>query len=130
MPLLRPPGNASAESGGWADAALGQFGVSAPSYDSYRQRWPVENLNFGRIFRIREKLNLQIRAEFLNIFNRVFLTPPAIGGFAGTNTNTVGQKTNGIYTNGYGYGYINVIPGATGYIEQPRTGQIVAKVTV
>jgi hypothetical protein len=40
------------------------------------------------------------------------VTPPAIGGFARTNTYAVGQKTNGICSNGYGY--INVIPGATG----------------
>jgi hypothetical protein len=113
----------------WTDAPIGQFGTSAAYYDQFRwQRQPAESLSFGRIFRIAKegKVTLQIRAEFQNIFNRVFLTPPNIGGFFGANTLTPsGKAADGTYN--AGYGYINMIPGMPGYVETPRSGQIVAK---
>jgi hypothetical protein len=113
----------------WTDAALGQFGTSAAYYDKFRwQRQPAESLSVGRLFRLaREgKVTLQIRAEFQNIFNRVFLTPPNIGGFFGTNSLTPpGKAPDGTYN--AGYGYINMIPGGLTYVETPRSGQIVAK---
>ena len=34
------------------------------------RRHPSENANIGRNFRIKERMNLQIRGEFVNIFNR------------------------------------------------------------
>jgi hypothetical protein len=108
----------------WVDAPGGQFGASAPFYNGYRwQRQPAESLNFGRNFRMgREgRMNLQVRAEFQNIFNRVFLSSPATGS---TNPATALQSTGGVLTGGYGS--IATINGAG---TQPRSGQMIARFT-
>jgi len=82
-------------------------------------------MSFGRLFRLgRERMNLQIRAEFQNIFNRVFLSAPAVGGFTNTNPATAIQAAGGIVTGGYGS--IATIGGAG---AQPRTGQVIARFT-
>jgi hypothetical protein len=97
-------------------------------------------MSFGRNFRFRRanaerEYNLFIRAEFQNIFNRHFLSKPAVGapGFAGSNQPSIGALSNpatvpttanGVYTGGYGY--IATLGGA-GAI--PRAGQIVARFT-
>ncbi len=39
-------------------------------------RTPLENANFSRNFRIAEKVNLNVRVEFTNIFNRTQLPNP------------------------------------------------------
>ena len=50
----------------------GQFAANQSSIRSFRGiRYPSENANFSRNFRIKERYVLQIRAEFTNIFNRV-----------------------------------------------------------
>jgi hypothetical protein len=118
----------------WTDAAAGQFGTAAPYYNDYRwQRQPAESMSLGRNFVIhRERgINLQVRAELFNVFNRTFLSSPAgvSTGFgfigAGANPalpvtrNTLGQVTGG-------YGYVNTVNGLG---TQPRTGQIVARFT-
>jgi hypothetical protein len=57
----------------WTDAPAGQFGVSAPFYNSNRgQRQPAEAMSFGRNFRMgpEGKYNLFVRPEFQNIFDR------------------------------------------------------------
>ena len=67
------------------DAGPAQYGVSAPYYINNRwQRQPAESLSVGRIFRIKEKYQLQIRAEFQNVFNRVFYSAPSTGNGTGT----------------------------------------------
>ena len=77
----------------WTDAAPGTFGVSAPYYINNRwQRQPAESISVGRNFRVREKYNLQIRAEFQKIFNRVFFALPADG--QGTNSLTAPANNN------------------------------------
>ena len=56
------------------------FGTAGLYYADFRQpRRPTENFNIGRNFVInRERgINLQIRAEFTNIFNRMVLGNPA-----------------------------------------------------
>jgi hypothetical protein len=95
----------------WTDAAPGTFGTSAPYYNNYRwQRQPSESLSIGRIFRIREQMALQIRMDFQNPFNRVFLTPPSVGGPFGVNTATAGATSaNGTYTSGYGFTYAEML---------------------
>jgi len=125
----------------WTDAPAGTFGTAAPWYSDVRwQRQPAESMSFGRNFRFRRanaerEYNLFIRAEFQNIFNRHFLSKPAVGapGFSGSNQPSIGALTNpatvpttanGVYTGGYGY--IATLGGA-GAI--PRAGQIVARFT-
>jgi hypothetical protein len=119
----------------WTDAAPGQFGAAAPYYDDFRwQRQPAESLGFGRIFRIKERASLQIRAEFQNIFNRVFYSLPADSasffGLPANNPATGTAKGNslsgvpGLLSGGWGY--VNWVNGAG---AQPRSGQIVARFT-
>ncbi|MBV9505173.1 MAG: TonB-dependent receptor [Acidobacteriia bacterium] len=117
----------------WTDAPAGTFGVSAPFYDNYRwQRQPAESMSFGRNFRMGKegKYNLFIRAEFQNIFNRLFLSMPLTGS-SSPNTPTLNANpaslpttVGGVYN--YGYGYIATIGGAG---AQPRSGQIVGRFT-
>ena len=114
----------------WTDAPAGTFGVSAPFYNNYRwQRQPAESMSFGRNFRIgKERVyNLFIRAEFQNIFNRLFLSMPLTGTASPTlsaNPATPATSTGGVYTGGYGY-----IPTLGGAGASPRTGQVVARFT-
>jgi hypothetical protein len=116
----------------FVDVPAGVFGVSSPYYSNCRwQRQPQENLSVGRIFRVKEKYQLQIRAEFTNPFNRVFFGMPADG--TGTNTLTGASKNNPFPVPGStagalsgGYGFVNTLNGAG---TQPRTGQLVARFT-
>ena len=64
----------------WTNPAPGQYG--GPSYygDFRGERRPTENFGVGRRFRIKERVNLSVRAEFNNIFNRTYLNNPAVGG--------------------------------------------------
>jgi hypothetical protein len=108
----------------WSDAAPGTFGTAAPYYNNYRwQRQPAESLSFGRTFGVGRgefKGSLNVRAEFQNIFNRVFYNAPsATNPQAATFRNTAGVLTSG-------YGYVNTVAGAG---SQPRSGQIVARFT-
>jgi hypothetical protein len=105
----------------WANPGLGQFG-GAPFYDGYRyQRHPVENMNLGRVWRIKERYTINIRMEFTNIFNRAFYNNPfAANPFVPQTRNALGTTTGG-------FGYINTAPQATNFFGQPRSGQIVAR---
>jgi hypothetical protein len=117
----------------WTDAPGGTFGTSAPFYDNYRwQRQPAESMSFGRNFRMGKegRFNLYIRAEFQNIFNRLFLSMPLAGSnspsnpILNANPASLPTTVGGVYT--YGYGYIATV-GGTG--AQPRSGQIVGRFT-
>jgi hypothetical protein len=102
----------------WVNPPAGQFGTAAPYYSDYRyQRRPQENLSLARNFRIKERANLQIRAEFTNIFNRTEMNnPTSTNALATQSTNSSGQTTAG-------FGYIN-----TGTVYgNPRQGQLVAR---
>ena len=90
-------------------------------------RTPVENANIGRNFRIREKMNLYIRAEFVNIFNRTLMPAP-------TTTNPQlppSKNTQGIYTSGFGvinaYASPGTTPGAGAPYLTGRTGTLIAR---
>jgi hypothetical protein len=113
----------------WTDAAPGQFGTAAPYYNDYRwQRQPAESLSMGRTFRVSHgesfKGQLNVRAEFQNIFNRMFLALPSnTNPQAPTFRNTAGTVITS------GYGYVNVVPGTLTFGAQPRSGQIVARFT-
>jgi hypothetical protein len=117
----------------WTDAPGGTFGTSSPFYDNYRwQRQPAESMSFGRNFRMGKegRFNLYIRAEFQNIFNRLFLSMPLAGSNAPTNANvtanpaTLPTLIGGVYSGGYGY-----IPTIGGAGTSPRSGQIVGRFT-
>jgi hypothetical protein len=118
--------------GAWQDVGPGQFGATAPFLNDYRwQRQPQESMAFGRTFRFTERMTLNIRAEFQNIFNRVFYASPSTNGFpnAGVNPTAPVQSFNR-FPNGQagalsgGFGYVNTVNGSG---TQPRSGQIVAR---
>jgi hypothetical protein len=132
----------------WANPTNGTFGPgpalaplggtnAALYYSDFRQaRRPQENFNIGRNFRIKERMNLQIRAEFSNIFNRMQLGNPSTVNPLAPNT----RNAQGLITGGFG-GYplstiaINAIPtfsanGAVGQLfQQPRQGTLIARFT-
>ena len=100
----------------WSDPAQGQWGVSAPFYNDYRQaRVPSEQLSLGRTFRVKERMSLQIRAEFFNVLNRIVMPLPSSAN--PLQTQTVNQ---GVPTAGFGR-----IDSAT--VTGQRNGQIVAR---
>ena len=83
----------------WTNPAQGTFGPDTFYTDFRGPRHPNESLNFGRNFRIKERMNFQIRAEFTNAFNRTFLGNPV------TNVapaNPVGRNGSGQITSGFG----------------------------
>jgi hypothetical protein len=111
----------------WTNPGTGQWGVSAPFYNNYRwQRQPAESMSFARNFRMGKegRYNLQVRAEFQNIFNRVFLSQPATGAI--TSAPVISNNLNTGFANVYsaGYGSIATIGGAG---AQPRSGQLVGR---
>ena len=94
-------------------------------------RTPEENANFGRNFRIKERMNLQIRGEFVNIFNRTLLPSPIT-----TNPqNAPAKNALGIYTSGFGIINTYLTPNtayalpsqSSAFYLQPRTGTIIAR---
>ncbi|MBV8732177.1 MAG: hypothetical protein JO336_20405, partial [Acidobacteriia bacterium] len=130
----------------WKDVPVGQFGASSPYYSDFRwQRQPAESLSFGRVFRINERMSLQLRAEFYNIFNRLFYALPAdsgpngLAGLAAVNPQTPPAHGNTYQTSNpattqmgllsAGFGYVSWVNGGAGSpgAGQPRTGQIVAR---
>jgi len=105
----------------WVNPAAGQWGNSAGYYDDYRyQRRPAESLSLGRNFPLREgRMNLQIRADFTNVFNRTEAVNPVSNNAGATQLrNSTGQTTGG-------FGYINT----ASVFSQPRQGTLVARFT-
>jgi hypothetical protein len=122
----------------WSDAPAGTFGTAAAYYNNYRwQRQPAESLSLGRTFMFANegKVKLDLRAEFFNVFNRLFLSSPLgvttgaggltiSGGQAGNAAAATVRNPQGQLTGGYGF--VNTFNGAG---SQPRTGQIVARLS-
>ncbi len=106
----------------WANPAAGSFGSGAEYYGDFRTyRHPNENLNFGRTFRIKERMSLNLRVEWNNVFNRIELNAPQNSGYtlAQVNNPKTGAATPG-------FGYVN--PAVTSNQNaQPRNGTIVAR---
>ncbi len=111
----------------WSQPAAGQWGTAAPYYNNYRwQRQPAENMGLGRMFRFKERMTFQIRAEFFNIFNRNFLSSPTASNAAQTQV----YGSNGLATSGFGWINTSVTNIQTGgAIPTTRNGQIVARIT-
>ena len=120
----------------WVEPPYGTFGASAPYFNDFRwQRQPAESMAFGRIFRVKERAQITVRAEFQNIFNRLFYAAPADGApFGGTftsvNTPTARANPGGTLSQGFGYvNWVNGGPGGATGGALPRSGQIVARFT-
>jgi hypothetical protein len=110
----------------------GQFAPNESALRSFRGfRYPAENANFSRNFRIKERYVLQIRAEFTNIFNRVQFPIPIgqtgainLGNFATAPTTFTSGPNKGLYSGGFG----TIVPETTGAVN-PRAGTLVARFT-
>ena len=84
----------------WSDPAAGQWGFTAPYYSDYRNpRHPSESAGIGRIFRLREGITMEVRAEFQNVFNRLVLP----GATSSNALATQSRNTAGVPTAGFGY---------------------------
>lgn len=111
----------------WANPAPGQYG-GAYYYNDFRgERRPVENGSFGRHFQIRERIGLNIRAEFQNIFNRTYLNNPSITNPQLAPVCKLPSGANGACSGGEqvvsGFGSI----ATSTLLYQPRTGTLVAQ---
>jgi len=122
----------------WTNPVNGTFGPATGTlYGDFRQaRRPQENMNLSRTFRFKERLSLQLRAEFVNIFNRTEIGNPSTSAPGSQpSKNIYGQYTSG-------FGVINetlsgprVAPSQTlnavvGQLYQlPRTGTLIARFT-
>jgi hypothetical protein len=99
----------------WGDPAPGQLGVSAPYYSDYRtSRIYDESMSFGKVTRFRERMSLEFRVEFFNVFNRVRLANPTSGNALATQV----RLPNG--TTQSGFGRVDNRSAASA----PRTGQL------
>jgi hypothetical protein len=104
----------------WQDVGAGTISPGSGYYNDYRGPHQVnENMNLGRTFRLRERITLNFRAEFFNVFNRVALGNPSSGN--PTQTTTVNNATGAIS----GFGYYSI--GSTSNFGGQRNGQLVAR---
>jgi len=113
----------------WTNVPDGQFAASMSSIRSFRGfRAPGENANFGRNFRFKERVNLNVRVEFTNIFNRLLYsslaTPIGLGNFSSTPTVFTTGQNKGLLSGGFG----SVVPFTTAGITGQRQGSFVARI--
>jgi len=117
-----------ANTGGSVNGVFGPAGF----YGDFRgPRRPQESFNIGRNFRIKERMNFQIRAEFTNALNRVYLGNPntstsprnAVG------TNASGQVTSGFGTIPNATSAANGFPALAGNASLPRQGTLIGRFT-
>jgi hypothetical protein len=139
---INPTGQFVLNPAAWTSPAPGTWSTSAPYYSDFRQpRRPAESMSIGRTFRIRERKTLEVRAEFFNIFNRVYLNTASSGSPQANRGCTITTPTAGLassvtiplgtntcpagYSSPSGFGAI----GYTSLNTQPRNGQLVARFT-
>jgi hypothetical protein len=84
----------------WAPCPSNQTCMAAGNLiESFRgPRTPTENANFARNFRIKERMNFQIRGEFVNVLNRTLLPSPSTS----APQNAPAKNNIGVYTSGFG----------------------------
>jgi hypothetical protein len=103
----------------WKDPLPGQFSDSTGFYNDYRYpRHPEEKLSIGRIFQLKEGVQLSIRADFNNMFNRYVLADSLL-----TSTNAIATQTwSGSGASASGFGRYNAVNA-----NAQRNGLVVAK---
>jgi hypothetical protein len=106
----------------WSNVPNGQFAASESTIRYFRGiRLPGENATFGRTFRLKERVSLNVRVEFSNVFNRMQLPGPALGNFASPPVKFTTGPNTGLYSSGFGT--INPTAGLAGQ----RQGSFVAR---
>ncbi|MBV9507781.1 MAG: TonB-dependent receptor [Acidobacteriia bacterium] len=120
----------------WANPANGTFGPATGTfYGDFRSaRRPQENANISRTFRFKERYSLELRAEFVNIFNRTQVgNPSTTAPAAAPSKNQFGQYTGGFGTINMVVSGPNTSPSQTlnaivGQLYQlPRSGSLIAR---
>jgi hypothetical protein len=121
--------------GAWQDVGAGQFGTAPAFLNNYRwQRQPAESMSFGRTFRIAKegRINLNVRAEFQNIFNRTFYSLPSVGNPQGLCYS--GHTSASCFTQAFANGQLGALSSGFGFVQslngagaRPRSGQLVAR---
>ncbi len=106
--------------------------VGATYYNDFRgPRRPQENFNVGRNFRIKERINVQFRGEFVNIFNRTYLPIPSTS----SPTTPLTKNSFGYYAAGFGTMNAYSAPGGSlfdggsGHNPAGRTGTLILRFT-
>jgi hypothetical protein len=102
----------------WETPPPAQFGVGSGYHNDYRyRRAPTENLSLERVFRLREGMNLSVRVELNNVFNRTRIPVPSNSMLLPKGY----DPNSGLPSSGFGY--------TTNYINAggQRTGQLVAR---
>jgi hypothetical protein len=109
----------------WQSIPDGQWAAQTSAIRYYRGiRHPTENFNLSRNFRFREgKIQLNLRAEFQNVFNRTILPNPTTSGFTAQPTKQTTGANAGLYNAGFG----TVVPlsGTSG----SRSGTLIGRFT-
>ena len=109
----------------WENIPDGQFAPDNSALRFYRGvRHPTENANISRNFRITERVQLNVRAEFNQVLNRMQLPQPTTtGNFASAPTTFKTGANAGLYSGGFG----TIVPlsGTSGM----RTGQLIGRIT-
>jgi len=140
--VLNPAAWANPTAGTWGPGPATGGAFAGLYYSDFRQaRRPQENINIGRNFRIKERMNLQIRAEFANAFNRTQLgNPVTTAPYNATNALQNPTVVGGRYTGGFGAYTIGSVGvngqptftanGNVGQLyQQPRQGTLIARFT-
>jgi hypothetical protein len=123
---LQADGACAVQNCAWSNPAAGEWGVTAPYLEGFRwRRAPNEAFNIGRNFRMgpEGRFVLNVRAEFQNVFNRMFYNAPSTANPLQA-VSTVTQRGMIIPTGGFGV--VNTLNGAG---SRPRQGTIVARLT-
>jgi hypothetical protein len=117
----------------WAVVPTNAAGPAIGTYynDFRGVRRPQENFNIGRNFRVKERMNLQFRGEFVNIFNRTYLPQPSTTSPATPLTkNSFGYYTAGFGTmNAYSAPGASLFDGASGHQPSARSGTLILRFT-
>jgi len=121
----------------WENVAPGQWADQSGLRFYRGVRLPQENVNFSRNFRIKERVQLNLRVEFNNIFNRLQLPTPvggAVTALAPANFSLAPTKiatgpNTGLYASGFGTftaAGSSILTNGTG---GQRIGTFVARIT-
>lgn len=110
----------------WTNQTAGVPGSNVVYYDDFRgERRPVNSANLGKLFRIKERVTFNLRAEFFNIFNHL----EGLGNPSTSSPQNPLTYQNGLITSGFGSmsytGFTSNSVNST--FPTPRTGQLVAR---
>jgi hypothetical protein len=119
----------------WQPIPDGQWTDDTSTYSFFRgPRRPTESANLSRNFKFKERYTLQIRMEFLNVFNRAYLPNPVITTFSPVGAaSTLQQSADGRYIGGFGtFGNLRNAGAyagayAVGQGGGQRSGQLIAR---